>query len=104
MNFFNFLKPPIKEWDLFFHSVLMHKKHRVAAVVGVLTQLMCEHQRDRDSAQLASSRPTLLRSLYTVGLLCRHFNFDSDEFGEKKVCQSQDFVCDMLFVVALCFR
>lgn len=31
------------------------------------------------------NRPTLLRALFTVGLLCKNFDFDSDEFGEKKV-------------------
>ncbi|KAI0209445.1 Nipped-B-like protein [Lamellibrachia satsuma] len=65
---------------------------------GVLTQLMCEHQKDSNSPQLVSSRPTLLRSLYTVGLLCRHFNFDSQEFGEKKVS-----IRDKVFDVMLYF-
>jgi cohesin loading factor subunit SCC2 len=51
----------------------------------VLSSIMAEHQRDSNSPHLVSRRPTLLRSLFTVGLLCKHFDFDSDEFGEKKV-------------------
>ena len=46
---------------------------------------MQEHVSKPDSPQLRASMPTLLRSLYTVGLLCRHFDFDSEQFGEKRV-------------------
>ncbi|XP_064624377.1 nipped-B-like protein isoform X2 [Lineus longissimus] len=49
---------------------------------GVLSKLMAEHQRNHLNAQ---SRPTLLRSLFTIGLLCQHFDFDSKEMGEAKV-------------------
>ena len=52
---------------------------------GVLSKLMAEHQRDPESPALTRSRPTLLRSLFTTGLLCKHFDFDADDFGEKKV-------------------
>ena len=52
---------------------------------GVLSRLLTEHKRDPNSPNLAKNRPTLLRSLFTVGLLCRHFDFDSNAFGEKKV-------------------
>lgn len=50
---------------------------------------MAEHKRDPHSQVLISSRPTLLRSLFTVGLLCKHFDFDSQDFGEKKVSEGQ---------------
>ena len=52
---------------------------------GVLSKLMAEHQRDPQSPALGRSRPTLLRSLFTTGLLCKHFDFDADDFGEKRV-------------------
>uniref|UniRef100_A0A8D0D3Y8 Nipped-B protein n=1 Tax=Sander lucioperca TaxID=283035 RepID=A0A8D0D3Y8_SANLU len=32
---------------------------------------------------LVTNKPTLLRSLFTVGALCRHFDFDQEEFKDK---------------------
>ncbi|XP_046372301.1 nipped-B-like protein isoform X3 [Haliotis rufescens] len=52
---------------------------------GVLTKLMADHRDDPHNPTLKSRRPTLLRSLYTVGLLCKHFDFDSPDMGETKV-------------------
>ena len=34
------------------------------------------HSRDQQSPQLASQRSLLLRSLFVVSLMCRHFDFD----------------------------
>ena len=58
------------------------------SVAGVISKLMIQHQKCPTSPQLAASRPTLLRSLFTVGLLCKHFNFDSEDFGERKAAVS----------------
>ncbi|ELU12686.1 hypothetical protein CAPTEDRAFT_160616 [Capitella teleta] len=66
---------------------------------GVLSKMMTEHQRDSRSPALASSRPTLLRSLFTVGLLCKHFDFDSEDFGEKKVSIRDKVFDTMLYFV-----
>ncbi|BFZ16564.1 hypothetical protein BsWGS_19603 [Bradybaena similaris] len=53
---------------------------------GVVLRLMLDHKTNRDCPTLKQRRPTLLRALYTVGLLCKHFDFDSAEMGETKVC------------------
>ncbi|ESO95734.1 hypothetical protein LOTGIDRAFT_214826 [Lottia gigantea] len=53
---------------------------------SVLSKLMTDHREDPDNPTLKSRRPTMLRSLFTVGLLCKHFDFDSKEMGETKVC------------------
>ncbi|XP_035292163.1 nipped-B-like protein A isoform X4 [Anguilla anguilla] len=53
---------------------------------GALTKLKVQHQEDPNSTVLAANKPALLRSLFTVGALCRHFDFDLEEFkGSNKV-------------------
>ena len=52
---------------------------------GVLSKLMLDHKDNAADVALKSRRPTLLRSLFTVGQLARHFDFDSKEMGEAKV-------------------
>ena len=52
---------------------------------GVLARVMNLHKQDPTAKQVVESKPTLLRALFTVGLLCRHFDFDSQDFGEKRV-------------------
>uniref|UniRef100_A0A8C8CR14 Nipped-B protein n=1 Tax=Oncorhynchus tshawytscha TaxID=74940 RepID=A0A8C8CR14_ONCTS len=53
---------------------------------GALTKLKTQHQEDPNSTALAANKPALLRSLFTVGALCRHFEFDMEEFkGITKV-------------------
>lgn len=54
---------------------------------GALNKLKTQHQEDPNSMVLVSNKPALLRSLFTVGALCRHFDFDREEFkGNNKVC------------------
>ena len=54
--------------------------------VGALAKLKTQHQEDPNSSTLVTNKPTLLRSLFTVGALCRHFDFDQEEFkGANKV-------------------
>ncbi|XP_060078784.1 nipped-B-like protein isoform X3 [Ylistrum balloti] len=62
---------------------------------GVLSRLMADHKDDPDNATLKIRKPTLLRSLFTVGLLCKHFDFDSSEMGETKT-SVKDKVYDVL--------
>uniref|UniRef100_A0AAQ5XSU5 Nipped-B protein n=1 Tax=Amphiprion ocellaris TaxID=80972 RepID=A0AAQ5XSU5_AMPOC len=51
-----------------------------------LNKLKIQHQEDPNSTTLAASKPLLLRSLFTVGALARHFDFDLEEFkGTNKV-------------------
>lgn len=52
---------------------------------GVLSKLMLDHKEDCTNPALKGRKPTLLRSLFTVGQLSRHFDFDSKEMGEAKV-------------------
>uniref|UniRef100_A0A3Q1BMG9 Nipped-B protein n=1 Tax=Amphiprion ocellaris TaxID=80972 RepID=A0A3Q1BMG9_AMPOC len=53
---------------------------------GALAKLKTQHQEDSSSSTLAANKPTLLRSLFTVGALCRHFDFDQEEFkGANKI-------------------
>lgn len=52
---------------------------------GVLSKLMLDHKEDCTNPALKVRKPTLLRSLFTVGQLTRHFDFDSKEMGEAKV-------------------
>lgn len=53
---------------------------------GALARLKTQHQEDPNSSTLVTNKPTLLRSLFTVGALCRHFDFDQEEFkGANKV-------------------
>ncbi|CAB1318327.1 unnamed protein product, partial [Coregonus sp. 'balchen'] len=53
---------------------------------GALTKLKTQHSEDSNNPVLAANKPALLRSLFTVGALCRHFDFDQEEFkGPSKV-------------------
>ncbi|XP_078071404.1 nipped-B-like protein isoform X8 [Mustelus asterias] len=53
---------------------------------GALTKLKAQHQEDSGNTALVGNKPALLRSLFTVGALCRHFDFDQEEFkGNTKV-------------------
>ncbi|KAL8600997.1 hypothetical protein ACOMHN_030654 [Nucella lapillus] len=63
---------------------------------GVLTKLMQDHEKDGAHPDLRARKPTLLRSLFTIGQLSRHFDFDSKEMGEAKVCVHQK-VYDVLY-------
>ncbi|XP_077571067.1 nipped-B-like protein B isoform X4 [Stigmatopora nigra] len=51
-----------------------------------LNKLKAQHQEDPNSMTLIGNKPFLLRSLFTVGALGRHFDFDLEEFkGSTKV-------------------
>ncbi|KAM6959390.1 nipped-B-like protein A [Aplochiton taeniatus] len=53
---------------------------------GALNKLKLQHQEEPSSSTLAANKPFLLRSLFTVGALGRHFDFDLEEFkGTNKV-------------------
>ncbi|GFS10541.1 nipped-B-like protein [Elysia marginata] len=53
---------------------------------GVLAKLMVDHKTNKDCPTLKQRRPPLLRALFTVGLLCKHFDLDAKDMGETKVC------------------
>lgn len=63
---------------------------------GLLSRLMVIHQNNPRDSSMNARKPTLLRSLFTVGLLCKHFDFDSKEMGETKVSIKEK-VFDVLY-------
>lgn len=75
------------------HSLLVHCRRTKLVFtanmyysIGALAKLKTQHQEDPNSSTLVTNKPTLLRSLFTVGALCRHFDFDQEEFkGSNKV-------------------
>lgn len=53
---------------------------------GALNKLKLQHHEEPNSTTLVANKPFLLRSLFTVGALARHFDFDLEEFkGSNKV-------------------
>lgn len=59
---------------------------------GALNKFKIQHQEDPNSTTLVANKPFLLRSLFTVGALGRHFDFDQEEFkGPNKVGQQLHF-------------
>ncbi|XP_034752577.1 nipped-B-like protein isoform X2 [Etheostoma cragini] len=63
---------------------------------GALAKLKTQHQEDPNSSSLAANKPTLLRSLFTVGALCRHFDFDQEEFKGSNKIVIKDKVLELL--------
>uniref|UniRef100_A0A3Q3M6J1 Nipped-B protein n=1 Tax=Mastacembelus armatus TaxID=205130 RepID=A0A3Q3M6J1_9TELE len=61
-----------------------------------LAKLKTQHQEDTSSSTLVSNKPTLLRSLFTVGALCRHFDFDLEEFKGANKIVIKDKVLELL--------
>ena len=58
----------------------------VFSSVGALNKLKVQHLEDPNATTLAANKPFLKRSLFTVGALGRHFDFDLEEFkGPTKV-------------------
>uniref|UniRef100_A0AAQ4PLU0 Nipped-B protein n=1 Tax=Gasterosteus aculeatus aculeatus TaxID=481459 RepID=A0AAQ4PLU0_GASAC len=63
---------------------------------GALAKLKTQHQEDANSLTLAANKPTLLRALFTVGALCRHFDFDQEEFKGANKIVIKDKVLELL--------
>ncbi|KAJ8401576.1 hypothetical protein AAFF_G00378930 [Aldrovandia affinis] len=63
---------------------------------GALTKLKTQHQEDPNSTVLVANKPALLRSLFTVGALCRHFDFDLEEFKGSNKIVIKDKVLELL--------
>ncbi|KAK9532406.1 hypothetical protein VZT92_009788 [Zoarces viviparus] len=63
---------------------------------GALAKLKTQHQEDPNSSTLAANKPTLLRALFTVGALCRHFDFDQEEFKGTSKIVIKDKVLELL--------
>lgn len=70
--------------------------------IGALAKLKTQHQEDPTSVTLATNKPTLLRSLFTVGALCRHFDYDQEEFkGTSKVNSSPQTISIMCLLTSV---
>ena len=55
-------------------------------LLGAISKFKSQHQEDPNNTSLLTNKPALLRSLFTVGALCRHFDFDLEDFkGNSKV-------------------
>ncbi|XP_075875687.1 nipped-B-like protein A isoform X2 [Nelusetta ayraudi] len=53
---------------------------------AAVNRMKIQHQEDPNSTTLPANKSVLLRSLFTVGTLARHFDFDLEEFkGTSKV-------------------
>ncbi|XP_069736170.1 nipped-B-like protein isoform X4 [Phaenicophaeus curvirostris] len=63
---------------------------------GALSKLKSEHQEDPNSTILTANKPALLRSLFTVGALCRHFDFDQEDFKGNSKVNIKDKVLELL--------
>ncbi|XP_018423759.1 PREDICTED: nipped-B-like protein isoform X2 [Nanorana parkeri] len=63
---------------------------------GALMKLKTEHQEDPNSTVLTTNKSALLRSLFTVGALCRHFDFDEEDFKGSSKVNIKDKVLELL--------
>ncbi|KAM4754288.1 nipped-B-like protein isoform 4-T4 [Cyanocitta cristata] len=63
---------------------------------GALSKLKGQHQEDPNSTILTANKPALLRSLFTVGALCRHFDFDQEDFKGNSKVNIKDKVLELL--------
>lgn len=66
--------------------VLFSVLYENICTAGVLVKLCYDHKEDPDNPQLRARKPTLLRSLFTVGLLCKYFDLDRDMPDPSIVC------------------
>ncbi|KAL7838956.1 hypothetical protein SRHO_G00256140 [Serrasalmus rhombeus] len=63
---------------------------------GALTKLKVQHQEGSSSLAQAATKATLLRSLFTVGALCRHFDFDLEQFKGTTKIEIKEKVLELL--------
>ncbi|XP_078316661.1 nipped-B-like protein isoform X3 [Crassostrea virginica] len=68
---------------------------------GVLVKLCADHKEDPLNPQLKARKPTLLRSLFTVGLLCKYFDLDKDLADIS--LESQETIRERVFEVLMYF-
>ena len=63
--------------------------------VDLLESVRTIHSKDRTNHKLVSLRPSILRSLFTVGLFCKHFDMDviSQKTSPKVTITTLCFVC-----------
>lgn len=67
-------------------------------VIDIVHNCHKQHQVNPENPALKQRKAALRRSLFTVGVLCKHFDFDSDDMGMKSqaVKSIEDFVFEQL--------
>ncbi|XP_063051762.1 nipped-B-like protein A isoform X2 [Engraulis encrasicolus] len=63
---------------------------------GVLIKLKVLHQEGGSGSDMEAKRLLLMRSLFTVGAMCRHFDFDQEHFKGDSTVLIKDKVLDHL--------
>ncbi|XP_053394741.1 nipped-B-like protein isoform X2 [Mercenaria mercenaria] len=63
---------------------------------GYLVKFQSYHQGHPTVPLQGNRKPTLLRSLFTVGLMCKHFNFESKELGDDTETSLKEKIFDVL--------
>lgn len=67
----------------------------VVACLDIVFNCHREHRTNPDNPALQSRKAALRRSLFTIGVLCKHFDFDSEEMGMK--IQAANSIQDLVF-------
>uniref|UniRef100_A0A8C0ENR9 Nipped-B protein n=1 Tax=Bubo bubo TaxID=30461 RepID=A0A8C0ENR9_BUBBB len=78
------------------YTTIKHCDQNFYLTVGALSKLKSQHQEDPNSTILTANKPALLRSLFTVGALCRHFDFDQEDFKGNSKVNIKDKVLELL--------
>ena len=78
--------------------ILMPTNFVLLLFPGYLAKAKADLTKNPGKAQI--NRPTLLRSLFTLGLLCKQFDFDSDVKPKNEVSISQS---DCIFFSEKCY-
>ncbi|NXM91211.1 NIPBL protein, partial [Oenanthe oenanthe] len=68
----------------------------LATIEEDLMKLIIKYGMDPNSTILTANKPALLRSLFTVGALCRHFDFDHEDFKGNSKVNIKDKVLELL--------
>ncbi|NXH56847.1 NIPBL protein, partial [Rhabdornis inornatus] len=78
------------------YTTIKHCDKNFYFTAGALSKLKNQHQEDPNSTILTANKPALLRSLFTVGALCRHFDFDQEDFKGNSKVNIKDKVLELL--------
>uniref|UniRef100_A0A8C0B344 Nipped-B protein n=1 Tax=Buteo japonicus TaxID=224669 RepID=A0A8C0B344_9AVES len=78
------------------YTMIKHCDQNFYLTAGALSKLKSQHQEDPNSTILTANKPALLRSLFTVGALCRHFDFDQEDFKGNSKVNIKDKVLELL--------
>lgn len=71
-------------------------------LIAYLEKVQLLHRNDPKSPQLASVKPSVLRSLFTVGLFCKHFDMDTISSETKVHNTIYRYVCSIAIQYECC--